>query len=385
MSGSSFDYLGGNYYISAASLLLEYRNFIDSHPVLFKINVAHPCWPQLVLYCKELEQNVDIMRTITRIHTSSQTEFERALFCSWGSLLVARSLRLDISHQRALFYAGLLQDLGKHALDEQVEEVVSKLNVSFLANAHSDVEHRHALLSSTYLEGILTDVDSINDLILNHHAKDDGTGYPNHISESQLNIDNQILIVANEISDRLDQFGGHNQIIQILPSLKLGRLLYFAKAQNAWLSLLAPHTAQNQLGDEYISSDELKSKGLKLEKLLSCLLCVSSDLLPYDFNLTVHGLRSMIRKLAGLFNDSGIFETSIFESAKTIPEEVMAELHFLFKGLPEILLRCMNFVDDILNSKKYDSTINLGLLNECRILLHKNIKTLEGNRRSIFR
>jgi len=384
MSDSSFDYLGGNYYISAASLLLEFRNFVDSHPVLFKINVANPCWPQLVLYCEELEQNTDIMRAITRIHTSSQIEFERALFCSWGSLLVARILNLDTIHQRALFYAGLLQDLGKYALNEESFSITSNSNVSFLTSKPENDECLHALMSSTYLEDILTDIEGVNDLILNHHAKDDGTGYPSHVSESQLNVDNQVLIVANEISDRLDQLGGHNQIAEVLPNLKLGRLLYFTKAQNAWLSLLESHTSFGQVEVDLYASDELKIKGRKLEKLLSCLLNVSGDLLPYDFNLTVHGLRSMIRKLASLFTDTGIFDTSIFDSAEQIPKEIINEVYFLFKGLPEILMRCMYFVDDILKSKKYDSNINVALLSECRELLHKNIKNLEGRRCNIF-
>ncbi len=384
MSDSSFDYLGGNYYISAASLLLEFRNFVDSHPVLFKINVANPCWPQLVLYCEELEQNTDIMRAITRIHTSSQIEFERALFCSWGSLLVARILNLDTIHQRALFYAGLLQDLGKYALNEESFSITSNSNVSFLTSKPENDECLHALMSSTYLEDILTDIEGVNDLILNHHAKDDGTGYPSHVSESQLNVDNQVLIVANEISDRLDQLGGHNQIAEVLPNLKLGRLLYFTKAQNAWLSLLEPHTSFGQVEVDPYTSDELKIKGRKLENLLSCLLNVSGDLLPYDFNLTVHGLRSMIRKLASLFTDTGIFDTSIFDSAEQIPKEIINEVYFLFKGLPEILMRCMYFVDDILKSKKYDSNINVALLSECRELLHKNIKNLEGRRCNIF-
>jgi len=324
------------------------------------------------------------MRAITRIHTSSQIEFERALFCSWGSLLVARILNLDTIHQRALFYAGLLQDLGKYALNEESFSITSNSNVSFLTSKPENDECLHALMSSTYLEDILTDIEGVNDLILNHHAKDDGTGYPSHVSESQLNVDNQVLIVANEISDRLDQLGGHNQIAEVLPNLKLGRLLYFTKAQNAWLSLLEPHTSFGQVEVDPYTSDELKIKGRKLENLLSCLLNVSGDLLPYDFNLTVHGLRSMIRKLASLFTDTGIFDTSIFDSAEQIPKEIINEVYFLFKGLPEILMRCMYFVDDILKSKKYDSNINVALLSECRELLHKNIKNLEGRRCNIF-
>jgi len=235
------------------------------------------------------------------------------------------------------------------------------------------------------VESLLQNIDGVSDLILNHHAKDDGTGYPSHITESQLNLDNQILIVANEISDRLDQLGGHNQVLHVLPILKLGQLLYFSKAQNAWLRLLEPHVSQINIEPDSYTSDDLKIKGLKLEKLMSCLLCVSGDLLPYDFNLEVHGLRIMIRKLASLFTDSGIFDVSIFEGSEPMSVEMISDINYIFRGMPAILTRCLKLVDEILDSKKYDSNTNTSLLSECRVLLLRNIKNLDGNRCSIFR
>jgi hypothetical protein len=385
MSDSRYNYLKGDYFISAASLLLEYRSFIDSHPVLFKMNVANSCWPQLVAYCEELAQNENIMRSITSMHTHSQIEFERALFCSWGSLVVARSLNLDKSHQQSLFYAGLLQDIGLYALSADVTALNAKSVLPFLTNSSANDENMHALQGSSYAESLLPDISGIGDLILNHHARDDGTGYPSHVGESQLDLDNQILIVANEISDRLDQLGGHNQALHLIPNLKLGQLLYFKKAQNAWLTILEPHICKSIVDPDVYTSDELKLKGLKLEKLMSCLLCVSSDLLSYDFNIEVHGLRIMIRKLAHLFTDSGIFDVSVFEGSEQISAEMMIEINSIFKGMPEILTRCLKLIDEILGSKKYDSIINVSLLSECRALLHRNIKSLDRNRCSIFR
>ncbi|MFT6265756.1 MAG: hypothetical protein ACJAWS_001906 [Oleiphilaceae bacterium] len=385
MSDSRYNYLKGDYFISAASLLLEYRSFIDSHPVLFKMNVANACWPQLVMYCEELAQNENIMRSITCMHTHSQIEFERALFCSWGSLVVAGSLNLDKSHQQALFYAGLLQDIGEYALSADITVLNSNSVLPFFTTVPANDENMHALQGSSYVESLLPDLSSVGDLILHHHARDDGTGYPSHVGESQLSLDNQILIVANEISDRLDQLGGHNQALHLIPSLKLGQLLYFTKAQNAWLKILEQHICQSLVEPDVYTSDDLKLKGVKLEKLMSCLLCVSGDLLPYDFNLEVHGLRIMIRKLASLFVDSGIFDVTIFEGTEQISAEMMLEINSIFKGMPEILTRCLKLVDEILGSKKYDSNINVSLLSECRALLHRNIKSLDTNRCSIFR
>lgn len=385
MSDSRYNHLKGDYFISAASLLLEYRNFIDSHPVLHKVNLANTCWPQIARYCENLAQHESIMRSITRMHTTSQLEFERALFCSWGSLLVARLLNLETTHQQALFYGGLLQDIGQHALHEEESDLSSKSNVAFLLNIPSHQKYIHALQGSSYIESTLPDFGSLSDLVMNHHAKNDGTGYPRHVTESQLNLDNQILIIANEISDRLDQLGGHNQISQVLPNLKIGQFLYFTKAHTAWTRLLGDHTSEAPIKTDGYVIEDLKKKGMKLEKLMSCLLSVSGDLLPYDFNIEVHSLRQMVRKLASLFTDSGVLDTSIFKETGHISIDMMADVNMIFKGLPEILLRCMKLIDEILESKKYDSSINVALISDCRSLLNRNIKSLDGNRCSIFR
>jgi len=394
MNDSSFDYLGGNYYISAASLLLEFRTFIDSHPSLFKVNSSNSCWPKMVRYCEELEKFPEIMRSITRIHISSQIDFERALFCSWCSLLIARSLNLSDIHQQTLFFAGLLQDTGKHSEIDTVSDFSSKVNGPFVSHLRdTDSKDLHPLISATFLEKQLPELDGLCDLVLNHHAKADGTGYPNHVSESQLGLDNQVLIVANEISDRLDDLGGHNQLAYIMPNLKLNNLLYFDKVHLSWINLFEPHLPRvsNNANLDFLK-DELIGKVAGLETMLSCLLIVSAELLPYDFDLKVHGLRMMIRRLACLSSDTGIFDPHLFSqksASETINNKAQDSLSYvrdidtILRGLPEILKRLISFVDDILQSRKYD--VNMQLIRNAREQLYKNSKLLDGNRCNIFR
>ena len=147
------------FYISAASLLLEYRHFIDSHEPLSSLNVAYPVWPFVVKFCEEIEPHTELMQAITKLHTSSQIDFERALFCSWMSLLVARHQNLAEHHQRSLFLAGLLQDLGKHSVEEDVKNIISKVNGPYCSTLmERSRPDNHPLVSSTYIERMLADV-----------------------------------------------------------------------------------------------------------------------------------------------------------------------------------------------------------------------------------
>jgi hypothetical protein len=374
---------GGSIYISAASLLLEFRHFVDSHPTLAKINQANPVWPTLTQYCEQLEQYPVIMRSLTLLHVNSQIDFERALFCSWGSLLVARALKLSESHRRTLFYAGLFQDFGKHAIELDLEGLVGKYLQPAISINQTRTSDVHPLISSTYLEDVFPDVTGLSELVLYHHAKDDGTGYPYHISESQLAIDHQILIIANEISDRLDRLGGHNHLADCLPGLKVGSMLYFKSAHSGWFDLVSPYLEQDeQLTDLARACLVLQAKRDCLEKLISNLLCVSGELLRFDFDLQVHGFRSMIRKLACLMTDAGLFHHQALSDSTIVSTQELKEISLILKGVPDVLKRCVVFVENIVSSN-FD--VCPSLMEESRQLLQLTIRELEGRTCRIFR
>ncbi len=389
MSDSSFDYLSGNYYISAASLLLEFRCFIDSHPSLFKMNSANSIWPKMVGYCEELEKFPNVMRAITRLHINSQMDFERALFCAWCSLLVAKSLRLPVKNQRLLFFAGLLQDIGKYEAVEPEQLISCKASSPFMAKLFDQKgQDIHALISANFVENNLTELEGLSELILTHHAKVDGTGFPIHISESQLELDNQVLIIANEISDRLDRLGGHNQLQHAMPNLRLNGFLYFPKVHSHWVKLFEPYLPRLPVN---ISSDVLlnktKEKICNLEKMHGSLLLASAQLLPYDFEPNIHVFRSWVRRLASLSTDTGIFDPRLFSELTDEAREnaciVARDVDLILKGLPDILNRLVGFMDEIISSRKYDAYRTL--LQETKAHMTSNVRNLDVHRSSIFR
>ena len=220
-------------------------------------------------------------------------------------------------------------------------------------------------------------------MILHHHARFDGTGYPNHIGESQLDIDQQILIIANEISDSLDIMGGHNNLAHCIPTLRICGLMYFEKAYSAWYDLLAGHFGINIEADDSERTRELLlAKRERLERLLACMISVSGDLLRYDFDAQIHGLRSMIQKLANLFTDTGALNKTVFEVRGPNCKTVFAEMELLFRGMPDVLIRCKDFVDQIIRMNKYE--LNRALLFDAQALLDENIRNLGPRKSSIF-
>ncbi len=389
MSDSSFNYLSGNYYISAASLLLEFRCFIDAHPTLFKLNAQQSVWPKMVTYCEELEKFPEVMRAITAIHINSQMDFERALFCAWCSLLVAKSARLPVKHQRLLFFAGMLQDIGKYLDQQDGQHIQCKVNSPFVEKLlNTSSKDSHALISANFVERHLHELSGLSELILTHHAKIDGSGFPVHISESQLGFDNQIVIIANEISDNLDRLGGHNQLVHAMPTLRLNGFLYFQKAHRHWVKLFEPYlpVPKNQLEPEILISNT-KEKIAKLETMHAALLAASAALLPFDVEPKINIFRLWVSRLAALSTDTGIFDPGLFAQLTAQDQidacSVARDVDLILKGLPNILQRMIGFLDDIMRINKYHE---FGvLLEDTRGHLYRNMRSLEAVQSSIFR
>mgnify|MGYP000034597235 FL=1 len=367
MSNFDGNRLEGSPYLSAGSLLQEYRFFIDAHASFDIIDQASGAWPMMIIFCEELERSPELMQAITRLHTVSQIDFERALFCSWILLVLARSLTFNEDQQRDLFYAGLLQDIGKHALKDNVQDMIYKINDKKQPPlSNNDIHDAHALVSSTYIEQQLPEHAVLRDLVLHHHARADGTGYPKYVGESQLDIDSQLLIIANEVSDRLDKLGGHNHLFECLPSLQLGRLLCFRRAYSAWCTLLgkASETAMAGLSAANASgstnaSDSNNSRIVlpKMQQLKECnrmLLDTSAALVQYDSDITVRGLRSSIETLVFLSSETGIIEEGAFVNLADISTQEASEVKALLEALTGIFERIEHYLEQIANTDTYN-------------------------------
>ncbi len=381
----------GDHYINAASLLIEFEHFIESHPLLDQLNQRQQCWPLIVDLCQDLEQYSEVMRALTVLHTRSQIDFERGLFCAWSCMMVARHCNLNLKHQRALFYAGLLQDLGRHAVDADVSGFISRVNGPFIAQSSKQLQaDSHPLVSSIFLESHMQREERVSELVLHHHAREDGTGFPQHVGEAQLDLDDQILIIANETSDRLDKLGGHNQLLDCVAHIKLGSALYFNRAHAAWLGMLSPVLDSSSTGLNAHQCQQLSNKRDSLEKVLSSLLAVSGELLRYDFDLHVHGLRSSIQKLARLFAETGILNKNLFQhtcergmQGETDSCRALGDVADMFIALPQTLERCTVHMEYLLPRGEFD--INRTVLSEALSRIHQCCDMLNPRRTSIFR
>jgi len=346
------------YVMQAETLYSEFVLFVDHYQDLHAIEKTLDSYDSVYGFCLELASNHDVMASITRLHTASHIDFQRAIFCSWFAHGIAKHLNLSQIHRKNLFIAGLLQDVGKYVVDTSAARFISQMTSSRIpVSGHHNLEDAHPLLTSSFVEHQFPNNENLKDLVLHHHAKADGAGYPNFVVESQLGLDDQILIIANEINDRLDRNGGYSEMAAVLPYLKLSSLLYFDKTHRAVYGFLDEILCAQGKVKRVCEDGQLaryKQRSELLNESIGALMACSAELMKYEFDVVVRGLRTNIEKLVVMSNEVGLSYTDAFDddAGFSLPESL--ELDEIYQVLPETLKQFVDYLRFLLAEQRFD-------------------------------
>jgi len=103
---------------------------------------------------------------------------------------IGHAMNFDEFGIRYLKTIGLYHDIGKIAISKEILNKKEKLSEEEYKELKRHCEIGYRILSSS------NDMSEIADIILNHHEKLDGTGYPNGLSEDKIPLMTKILSVA---------------------------------------------------------------------------------------------------------------------------------------------------------------------------------------------
>ena len=113
------------------------------------------------------------------------------------SLILARELGLSDSRQQIIHIAGHLHDIGKIAIADSVLKKVGPLD-----DNEWQQMREHPVIGARIVAPIrlFNGQDGTREIILHHHERYDGGGYPNGLRDVQIPIGSRIIAVADSIS-----------------------------------------------------------------------------------------------------------------------------------------------------------------------------------------
>ena len=142
-----------------------------------------------------IERNPDAMLLLTKLRQKDARHLERALDVSVLMVTFGRFLQLPREHLDLLGLVGLLQDIGKVKLRDAVLSKRESLSADEVAQARSHVVHSAAILRRT--RGFPPELP---DLVLLHHERYDGSGYPRGLAGTEIGMMGSIAAIADSYS-----------------------------------------------------------------------------------------------------------------------------------------------------------------------------------------
>jgi putative nucleotidyltransferase with HDIG domain len=123
------------------------------------------------------------------------------------SLLVAEYLSLPTQKKEKLHVAGLLHDIGKIGIEEEILKKPNKLT----PEQYEQIKI-HPILAVKILRPLITDED-ILDIIRHHHETWDGNGYPDGLKGEEISLEARIM----QVCDTFDAITSNRPYRKALP------------------------------------------------------------------------------------------------------------------------------------------------------------------------
>ncbi|MEK7231071.1 MAG: HD domain-containing phosphohydrolase [Pseudomonadota bacterium] len=144
---------------------------------------------------RSIERNPDAMMLLSRIKQKSDAEFGRAVDTMIHMIAFGRFLQFPGERLLLLGFAGLLLNIGKVRLPDAVLQKKGALIAEEIALAKSHVMHSVDLIRAA--PGLPQDLE---DIVIQHHERLDGSGYPQGLRDKQISVDGAIAGLVDSYS-----------------------------------------------------------------------------------------------------------------------------------------------------------------------------------------
>ena len=153
---------------------------------------------------RRLLRAVQLRRRLGQVHARSLKTFARLVaerdeptagHCervARNAVAIGRRLGVPRSELSALYWAGMLHDLGKIGVPETILHKPGRLTTE-----EYTVMKRHARLGYEVLMSLTRSFEAIADGVYSHHERVDGTGYPRGLTRDEIPLFGKIVAVAD--------------------------------------------------------------------------------------------------------------------------------------------------------------------------------------------
>ena len=132
---------------------------------------------EMLMYCQGFFRSEMVVETAMAVCVSEE---------------IAREMALPLHNREILHYGTLLHDIGMLSIPRELIETPRKLDPREARLVKTHVETAGRILRPRIKKEVV-------DIALAHHERCDGSGYPHHLTDSQMNTEQKILQVTDMV------------------------------------------------------------------------------------------------------------------------------------------------------------------------------------------
>lgn len=118
---------------------------------------------------------------------------------------IAQELMMTPKEREILYYSALVHDIGMLAVPRDIVDAPRKLEKEEMRLVRSHVELANKVLKDRMKKDVIR-------IALMHHERSDGSGYPLRLKESQMNVSQRILQVADMVTALVNKRSYHKDL-----------------------------------------------------------------------------------------------------------------------------------------------------------------------------
>ncbi len=168
---------------------------------------------ELVYGC--LDESVYVIKCINDIKNKDEYTYNHCVNVAFYSMLIAKWLNLSKEAIEEVIKAGLLHDIGKVLIPDEILNKKGKLT-----EQEFNIMKNHSAIGFNYIKDLKEISELTKEAVLSHHERVDGSGYPYALIGNHINLYARIIGIA-DVYDAMTQDRVYKKRVTSFDAFKL--------------------------------------------------------------------------------------------------------------------------------------------------------------------
>ncbi|MAR92761.1 MAG: hypothetical protein CML06_18045 [Pseudomonadales bacterium] len=262
--------------------------------------------------------------------------FQQTLCVCWLTLAIMKQLELGEDEQEEGFMAALAHDIGMMHIDPTVLDKQEQLTSMEWRQIQA-----HTVIGQKVLESIPQLNKRVARIVLEHHERCDGTGYPLGKFAEQLTIESQIIALCDSVYMVLSKplNGNGRRLRDLLPFIQVNSESHFYRTYTGLVRVIKMARLDDTCHIEHHNIDEavllLEQRNDELGKQLQALELIVSNISEENNHKLLQSSATILMQISKIVRGSGILDPGYLRWLQQVRQD---KLDFAYRETADAVL-----------------------------------------------